>query len=119
MQNVLPALAAFVLLCGSAAGEPSKPPKRYDHRHPALIVVEQTFRKIDPLCRAMFPRNRFPAATETHRITGCGEIGDGRQPCRILVPKRGEGVISEAHRRAIIRHETAHCNGWPSHHPRS
>ena len=119
MQKWLASVVAVFMLAGPVGAEPMKPPKRFDHRHPALMVVEKPYRKVDPFCRAMFPRNRFPAATETHRISGCAEIGNGRRPCRIFVPKRGEGVISEAHRRAIIRHETAHCNGWPSHHPRS
>ena len=117
MRRFPAVLAAFLVLSGIAAAVPSKPPKRYDHAHAALIIVQKPYRKVDPLCRAMFPRSRFPAATETHRIAGCAEVGDGRRPCRIFVPKRGEGIITEAHRAAIIRHERAHCNGWPSHHP--
>ncbi len=119
MRAILAALAALLLLNSSAAAEVSKPPKRYDRAHPALIVVQKSYRGIDPLCRAKFPRSRFPAVTDTHRITGCAEIGNGRRPCRIFVPKRGEGVISERRIAAIIRHERALCNGWPSHHPRS
>jgi hypothetical protein len=71
---------------------------------------------VDPICRSLFPRSRFPAATETHRITGCGEVSDGRRLCRIIVPKQGEGRITEEHRAAIIRHERAHCNGWSASH---
>ncbi len=112
------AFAASVLLLGSAVAAPSKPPKRYDHAHPALVIVQKPYRKIDPLCRSMFPRSQFPAATETHRISGCADIGDGRRPCRIFVPKKSEGIISAAHWAAIVRHERAHCNGWASHHPR-
>lgn len=119
-MRVLPAaFAALVAASLPAVADPAGPPSRYNHPHPALIVVEKSFRRIDPLCRSMFPRSRFPAATETHRITGCADIGNGRSPCRIFVPKRGEGVISERRRAALIRHERAHCNGWPSSHPGS
>jgi hypothetical protein len=33
------------------------------------------------------------------------------------VPRSGERFISETRRAEIIRHERAHCNGWPGHHP--
>ncbi len=118
-MRIIIAAAAALALCGTAGAAPEAPPAHYDHAHPALIIVEEDFRQIDPVCRDMFPRSKFPAATETHRITGCADIGDGSRPCRIFVPRAGEGVISAEHRAAIIRHERAHCNGWPANHTRS
>lgn len=119
MRAILAAMAAILVMNSHAAAAVSKPPKRYDHAHPALILVQKSYRAIDPLCRSKFPRSQFPAATDTHRITGCAEIGNGRHPCRIFIPKRGEGILSEGRIAAIIRHERAHCNGWPASHPRS
>lgn len=115
-MRIMPAALAATVVCGTAAAAPSQPPERYDRAHPNLVIVERNYREIDPLCREMFPRSRFPAATETHRITGCADIGNGTRACRIFVPQAGEGVISADHRSAIIRHETAHCNGWPASH---
>jgi hypothetical protein len=117
MRTIIAALAG-VSLSGAALAAPQPPPERFDHAHPALIIVERDYRAVDPVCRQMFPRSKFPAATETHRITGCAEIGDGQRPCHIWVPRADEGVISAEHRAAIVRHETAHCNGWPSNHAR-
>ena len=117
-MRIILAASAAIALCSAAKAAPEPPPAKYDHAHPALIIVEKGYRQIDPLCRNMFPRSRFPAATETHRITGCAEIGDGSRPCRIFVPRAGEGIITKQHRAAIIRHERAHCNGWPANHAR-
>lgn len=112
------AVAAFAVLAlwSSAKAAPEPPPPRYDKAHPALVIIEKNYLDIDPVCRTMFPRSKFPAATETHRITGCADLGDGSRPCRIFVPRAGEGMISAEHRAAIIRHERAHCNGWPANH---
>lgn len=116
-MRMLVGAAASVLICGSAFAVPSDPPARYDRPHPALVIIEKDYREVDPVCRSMFPRSRFPAATETHRITGCADVGDGTRACRIFVPRQGEGVITAAHRARIVRHERAHCNGWPGSHP--
>jgi len=118
MRAILAAMAALLLLSSYAAAGVTKPPKRYDHAYRGLIIVEKSYGGIDLFCRARFPGSRFRAASGKGRITGCAEIGNGRRPCRIYVPKRG-GVITDAYRTAVIRHERAHCNGWPSSHPRS
>jgi hypothetical protein len=94
-----------------------EPPARYDHPHPSLRILERDYYDVDPICRVMFPRTRFPLATDTHRILGCAGIGDGHRQCWIIVPRSGEGFVSEERRAEIIRHERAHCNGWPSDHP--
>ncbi len=53
----------------------------------------------------------------------CAPIG-GEKPgqCTITLPRVGtwftQGRIDEAGYRALIRHERAHCNGWPANHPR-
>ena len=110
-------LIAAALLCPSAAFATQAPPARFDHPHPSLQILERDYLDVDPICRVMFPRARFPLATNTHRILGCAEVGDGKRPCWIIVPRTGEGLISEEGRAEIIRHERAHCNGWPSDHP--
>jgi hypothetical protein len=111
------ALAAALSWAPGAAAATEAPPVRYDHPHRALNILERSYYDVDPLCRKMFPRTRFPAATDTHRILGCAGIGDGVRPCWIIVPKPGEGFITEGRRAEIIRHERAHCNGWPGYHP--
>lgn len=110
-------LTACLLLSGQASAEPKEPPARFDRPHPDMQIVERDYRAVDPACRRMFRSGYFPAATDKHRVTGCAMIGDGQAPCWIIVPRPGERVIPEAHRGKIVRHERAHCNGWPSSHP--
>ena len=111
------AFAAILVLAPAALAGTQAPPVRYDHPHRSLRILERDYFDVDPICRAMFPRARFPLATNTHRILGCAGIGDGRRPCWIIVPRAGEGLIPEEQRAEIIRHERAHCNGWPADHP--
>jgi hypothetical protein len=118
MRKLGAVVAAFLLCGGVAAAGQADPPAEYDHWHPALIIEEQDYFDIDPICRGRFPRSNFPPVTGSQRIMGCADIGDGISPCRIVVPVAG-GIISHEKRELIIRHERAHCNGWPAHHPRS
>lgn len=111
------ALAAAVWCAPGAALAAQAPPAHYDHPHQSLRILERPYYDVDPLCRKIFPRARFPAATETHRVLGCAGIGDGVRPCWIIVPKQGERFVMESRRAEIIRHERAHCNGWPGNHP--
>jgi hypothetical protein len=117
MRYLLGALAATLLCVPAALAGTQEPPARYDHAHPSLRILERDYYDVDPICRVMFPRTRFPLATDTHRILGCAGIGDGNRPCWIIVPRSGEGFVSEERRAEIVRHERAHCNGWPSDHP--
>src|SRR5688572_29383399 len=117
MRILLGAFVATLVCASGALAATQEPPARYDHTHKSLRILERNYYEVDPLCRAMFPRTRFPLATDTHRILGCAGIGDGERPCWIIVPRSGERFISETRRAEIIRHERAHCNGWPGHHP--
>jgi hypothetical protein len=110
-------VGASLALAPAALAGTQAPPVRYDHPHPSLRILQRDYLAVDPICRAMFPRTRFPLATNTHRILGCAQVGDGERPCWIVVPRAGEGLISEAQRAEIIRHEQGHCNGWPGDHP--
>jgi hypothetical protein len=112
-------VVAFLFCCGIAGGAAADqviPPSPYDHAHPNLIIDQRNYYDVDPLCRSRFPRSNFPPVSGSLRIMGCADIGDGRSPCRIVVPLVG-GLISEERQAMIIRHERAHCNGWPASHP--
>ena len=116
-MRILGACAALLMLSGGVAvADQVVPPAHYDHWHPALVIQEMDFYEVDPLCRGRFPRSNFPPVTGSQRIMGCADIGDGTEPCRIVVPRLG-GNVSDERRAMIIRHERAHCNGWPANHP--
>jgi hypothetical protein len=112
-------VVAFLMCCamtGIAAADQVVPPPQYDHAHPSLLIDERNYYDVDPICRTRFPRSNFPPVTGSMRIMGCADIGNGRAPCRIVVPSVG-GLISAERQTMIIRHERAHCNGWPANHP--
>lgn len=110
------ACAALLLSGSHTFADQVEPPARYDHWHPALVIEEKNFFDVDPLCRGRFPRSNFPPVTGSQRIMGCADIGNGVEPCRIVVPMIG-GNVSAERQALIIRHERAHCNGWPADHP--
>ncbi|HYT40777.1 MAG TPA: hypothetical protein VEP90_00395 [Methylomirabilota bacterium] len=92
-------LMGFLVTFQAFAQEPIYlPPVKFDHPyHGKLTIIEHD----DPytVCQAL----------------GCqiGPLHRGR--CTIHVPRRG--TVSERLYRAVIEHETGHCNGWPGNHP--
>jgi hypothetical protein len=108
------AIAAFVLVSGMAeAFTVDPPPARYDRAHPNLIIVETARGKVRSMCGRLLGHRNFERSGRLH---ACASIGDGRSPCVVVLPKAGEG-ISKGDRQALLRHERAHCNGWPGYHP--
>lgn len=114
-MRALPAIAAFLALAGAAeAFTVDPPPATYDRPHPNLVIVETPTGKVRNMCGRLLGRRNFERSGRLH---ACASIGDGRSPCVIVLPKVGEGGISKRDRQALLRHERAHCNGWPGNHP--
>ena len=74
------------------------PPARYDHEMPGLTVMQ-------------FPMIGVKRVCGKQRIA-CAPVGDGKPPCWIVIPN------TVPIGGAVYRHERAHCNGWPRHHPK-
>lgn len=83
----------------SAIPMPAPPPSRFDgpYRGELHVVVV-------PLAQM--------AANCMGLAYACAFGGPGY--CRIYLPKEASGAVLAA----LRRHEIAHCNGWPAHHPR-
>lgn len=105
MRVLLAASAAFfVALCSEASAfgaHVQPPPARYDHPFRGRLVINY----VDDIVRSCQAGNVFG------RVVGCAYLGRGQ--CTILIAKG----VSEQMRQDLIRHETAHCNGWPANHP--
>jgi hypothetical protein len=115
MRAALSLLAGLLLASTTAhALTVDRPPARYDHAHPNLLVVETRHSQVADMCRRLLGRSNF----ETHgRLHACASVSNGRSPCLVVLPRAGmQGITKSAHR-ALLRHERAHCNGWPGHHP--
>jgi hypothetical protein len=115
MRALLPA-AAVVLVAGTAAQALTvdRPPARYDHTHPNLLIVETRHSQVPDMCRRLLGHWHF---ARHGRLHACASIGDGRSPCLVVLPRVGANGITKGVRQALLRHERAHCNGWPGHHP--
>ncbi len=106
------ALMALVSMGQAASLNVTHPPKRYDHSHPRLVLVEVPARDVRKLCGTLFGRGNF---AHYGRVHGCASVGDGRKSCIIIMAKRMS--LSGRTHDALFRHERAHCNGWAGSHP--
>ena len=104
MRVLVAGLIALASTSAFASGV-TTPPARYDHPHPDMLVIERSPAEVDRICRAIGAHSRANS-----RIVACAPIGKAR--CAIVIPK------NHPQKAALIRHERAHCNGWPANHPR-
>jgi hypothetical protein len=100
-RRVLAAIA-IVALCAPASALYVEPPSaRYDHAPSAPVVVRyETGAVFKVFCRAMF-------LTIPGRVVACAPPHAMPAKCLIVIDK-----AFRRDRRALIRHERAHCNGW-------
>lgn len=105
MKRIAQAALATFFCAPALAADPTPysllPPAEFDRPHPNLRIWLVGPEEVDAACR------RFGFGTLFHtpyRIGGCAEIGDGKSPCNITLPR--------GHSEEIFRHEQAHCNGW-------
>jgi hypothetical protein len=76
------------------------PPKRFDHPFNGKLVEHSgNLRQVQMWCATIYGEP-FPYLVEG---------------CALPMGKRCEIVYT---RKKVRRHEIAHCNGWPPHHPK-
>jgi hypothetical protein len=106
------ALAVAATLTGPAQAGVEAPPKVFDHPYEGtLITVSAPLPWVDGRCKLL------GAAEAGHGFQGCSTpMGD---TCMIFVSEAGTWVIGGKEQTItaedvpdLIRHETAHCNGW-------
>jgi hypothetical protein len=79
---------------------PLIPPKRFDYQFKGKLVEHPgNIHEVQMWCATMYGEP-FP-----YMVEGCA----------LPMGKRCEIAYT---RRQVRRHEIAHCNGWPQHHPR-
>ncbi|HWM46932.1 MAG TPA: hypothetical protein VNR11_08470 [Xanthobacteraceae bacterium] len=87
------------------------PPAVYDQPYKGRLEVKQgSLAQVEHICHTM------EGIVSSYRALGCAKKFPGA--CFVMIPRIGGKVT--AHMQAQIRrHEIAHCNGWPAHHPGS
>lgn len=88
---------ALMFLAGPAWGY-LDPPARFDHANRHVVVKWTTRDEVHRLCR-----NPIAIACALRQVGG--------KLCLIVAV---HGFDSDVH---LVRHEVAHCNGWPANHP--
>lgn len=82
------------------------PPERYDFPYKGELTIVRVHRlEANRLC-------------DSQRTTVFGNVGacailHSASRCTIII--NVDSVMTET---SLLRHEVAHCNGWPGHHPR-
>ncbi len=79
------------------------PPPQYDYPYQGEVVINYVLSP-DEMNRRCYGVGR--------QIIACAFTGDGH--CTILIWSQ----VASEQRPTLIRHELAHCNGWPAHHPK-
>lgn len=99
------AILAALVAAPLSAGTPLNPPARFDHPYDGKTVI----RMIDR-ANVWKECSRNGAVKMRRDVAGCARVQDGA--CIIHIATRTKRAPIDA----IIRHETAHCNGWSSAH---
>jgi len=110
MKKLLGLSLASLLLAGTASASPiTIPPAQYDHPfHGYLRVISLSYWDVNARCGGAQLGARYAACTRPSP--------DGSY-CLMILPQLGTGGVDEDELVALIRHETAHCSGWPADHP--
>jgi hypothetical protein len=102
-------VAAIALAPIGAAASPLEPPERFDHPYPGDVqinLMDSLF--VGKECR------EWSGAPAPSDAAGCAWVADdSARTCVVVIAARTKKAPIEA----IIRHEIAHCNGWPADHP--
>jgi hypothetical protein len=98
--------AMCVTATSSAAGTPLDPPAEYNHPYTGELTVHLIDRA--NVWRECSENGRHKVRRDA---AGCAEL-DG-DTCTVYLAKRTRRAPLDA----ILRHEIAHCNGWPADHP--
>lgn len=86
------------------------PPPQYDHPFEGHLVVEVLpYYEVDGRC-GKAKHGRYDACSWTFTYNNL-------PACHIVYPKLGVDGVTVSYFIDLVRHETAHCNGWPGTHP--
>jgi hypothetical protein len=89
------------------------PPTRFDHAYSGkLTVVYLPQKQVVSACANLFAKYNVPAKSFPNQH-GCSAI-TGKTSCTVIVVDKTYALATP---KAVLRHETGHCNGWGADHP--
>jgi hypothetical protein len=107
MRTAAALVAIVAMTCPALArrGQPVLPPELYDHPYtqPMMVTRVDSVEEVRTLCK-----------TPLSWGYGCAYRFPGW--CHIIIA--GDDILEKAGvtREIVMRHENAHCNGWPKDH---
>lgn len=101
MKFMALAMAALVL-SGCDRTDVILPPAEYDHPYSLPISIQTV--SLEDVPAACGLKGHIDACAFRHPLA-----------CRVIYPRVQD--VGTDKLVALIRHETAHCNGWPANHP--
>lgn len=89
------------------------PPARFDHAYSGkLTVVSLPQKQVVTACAKLFAKYQVEAKSFPNQ-RGCAAVTSPTSCTVILIDKTYMGATPKA----VLRHETGHCNLWPANHP--
>jgi hypothetical protein len=121
----LAALAAYatalylILIAIASVASAGMPPSRYDRPYdgyliPFRVELGQAARTCNALARQLGQPATHPRMIEGRHLYGCAYPAEGLCYVVYSYDPSGKDKRMESN---VWRHEIAHCNGWPAHHP--
>ncbi|TIM14458.1 MAG: hypothetical protein E5Y67_12325 [Mesorhizobium sp.] len=90
------------------------PPARFDYAYTGKLTVRYLPQKqVVTACANLFAKYKI-AAKSGFAQRGCAAI-TGKTSCTVIVIEK---IYALATPKAVLRHETGHCNGWAADHPK-
>lgn len=108
MLSVISSLFLSVISLNSIA----LPPPEYDHPFSGRLIVEQlSIRDIEYKCNNAWDR-RFLSPVYACSWHGPDNLNPGHDWCHMIIPRMNTPNWTTDDEIAVIRIETANCNGW-------
>lgn len=115
-MRVATLLVCLLMTSPSWAGKTDpewNPPARFDHPYAGKLTVRYLPQKqVVSACSKLFSEYKV-SATASLVQRGCSAITSDTSCTVIVVDKTYMGATPKA----VLRHESGHCNGWPANHP--
>lgn len=101
MTRAILAMIFLLTGCSKFGSGVVLPPPEYDHPYAGRLIVQTV---------SIWS---MPVACGLRDVVACSFRMNG--VCRVIYPRLSD--VGQAKMLDLIRHETAHCNGWPKDHP--
>jgi|SRR6516225_2585647 len=93
------------------------PPAKYDYPFPGILMVQRL--SLDEISKICLPKHHTGCALTLNTDNGVylNNRTGNRTACIAIVANDADLRAEHVRFNDVLRHEIAHCNGWPADHP--